>query len=91
MLAGVGGAARLTFQGNGGIIISRDMAWSARRKADTLGREVTCLRLKVTGDCIMPREDVFTRVLHGGTISVGDELTILNAQGDIRRTAIERE
>jgi MOSC domain-containing protein YiiM len=26
------------------------------------------------GDCIMPREGVFTRVLRGGTISVGDEL-----------------
>ena len=30
------------------------------------------------GECIMPREGVFTRVLHGGTISVGDTLTILN-------------
>ena len=30
------------------------------------------------GECIMPREGVFTRVLHGGIISVGDTLTILN-------------
>ena len=29
------------------------------------------------GDCIMPREGVFTRVLHGGVISVGDELEIV--------------
>lgn len=28
------------------------------------------------GDCIMPREGVFTKVLHGGVISVGDELRI---------------
>lgn len=28
------------------------------------------------GDCIMPREGVFARVLHGGTVSVGDELVI---------------
>lgn len=28
------------------------------------------------GDCIMPREGVFTRVLSGGTISVGDELIV---------------
>ena len=35
-----------------------------------------CEIYKVMGDCIMPREGVFTRVLHGGTISVGDELTI---------------
>lgn len=26
------------------------------------------------GDCIMPREGVFARVLHGGTVSVGNEL-----------------
>ena len=32
---------------------------------------------KVMGECIMPREGVFTRVLHGGTISVGDELTMV--------------
>ena len=35
-----------------------------------------CEIYKVMGDCIMPREGVFTRVLHGGIISVGDELTI---------------
>ncbi len=36
-----------------------------------------CEIYKVMGDCIMPREGVFTRVLHGGTISVGDEFTLL--------------
>ena len=30
------------------------------------------------GDCIMPREGVFAKVLHGGTVSVGDELVIGN-------------
>ena len=35
-----------------------------------------CQIYKVMGDCIMPREGVFTRVLHGGTISVGDTLTV---------------
>ncbi len=29
------------------------------------------------GDCIMPREGVFTRVIHGGVISEGDTITIL--------------
>lgn len=29
-----------------------------------------------TGDCIMPREGVFARVLHGGTVRVGDELIL---------------
>lgn len=37
-----------------------------------------CEIYKIMGDCIMPREGVFTRVLHGGTISVGDTLRILD-------------
>ena len=36
-----------------------------------------CAIYHAMGDCIMPREGVFTRVLHGGVISVGDELTIV--------------
>lgn len=32
------------------------------------------------GDCIMPREGVFAEVLHGGTIHVGDDLTLLPPQ-----------
>lgn len=28
------------------------------------------------GDCIMPKEGIFAKVLKGGTISVGDELTV---------------
>ncbi len=28
------------------------------------------------GDCIMPREGVFARVLHGGVIKAGDELYV---------------
>ena len=36
-----------------------------------------CAIYKAMGECIMPHEGVFTRVLHGGTISVGDQLTIL--------------
>ena len=36
-----------------------------------------CEIFKKMGDCIMPREGVFARVLHGGIISVGDALTVL--------------
>jgi len=35
-----------------------------------------CQIYKVMGDCIMPREGVFARVLEGGTIKVGDEIVI---------------
>ena len=35
-----------------------------------------CAIYQQMGDCIMPREGVFARVLLGGTISVGDTLTV---------------
>lgn len=37
-----------------------------------------CAIFQQMGDCIMPREGVFTRVLRGGVISEGDELEILS-------------
>ena len=36
-----------------------------------------CAIFKKMGECIMPKQGVFTRVLHGGTIRPGDELTIM--------------
>ena len=36
-----------------------------------------CEIFQKMGDCIMPREGVFARVLHGGTISVGDDLIVV--------------
>lgn len=36
-----------------------------------------CEIYKIMGDCIMPREGVFTKVLHGGRISEGDEIVII--------------
>ena len=39
-----------------------------------------CEIYKVMGDCIMPREGVFARVLHGGTISGGDTLSIVEEE-----------
>lgn len=36
-----------------------------------------CEIYKAVGDCIMPREGVFTQVLQGGSLKVGDEITIL--------------
>ena len=35
-----------------------------------------CAIYQQVGDCIMPREGVFARVLHGGTIKVGDTLEL---------------
>jgi MOSC domain-containing protein YiiM len=33
-----------------------------------------CVIRKQVGDCIMPREGVFARVINGGSIEVGDDL-----------------
>ncbi|MCD7921739.1 MAG: MOSC domain-containing protein [Clostridiales bacterium] len=38
-----------------------------------------CEIYKIMGDCIMPREGVFTKVLEGGTISVGDDFVMVEA------------
>ena len=35
-----------------------------------------CAIYQQLGDCIMPREGIFARVLHGGEIKVGDELSL---------------
>ena len=39
-----------------------------------------CAIYKVMGDCIMPREGVFAKVLHGGTVRKGDEIRIIGRQ-----------
>ncbi|MDW7973163.1 MAG: MOSC domain-containing protein [Thermodesulfovibrio sp.] len=36
-----------------------------------------CEIFKVVGDCIMPKEGIFARVLKGGKIKVGDEIVLL--------------
>ena len=36
-----------------------------------------CEIFKVMGDCIMPREGIFARVLKGGVISEGDEINVI--------------
>lgn len=40
-----------------------------------------CEIYKIMGDCIMPREGIFTRVLHGGVVSEGDEVRIIDGSG----------
>ncbi|MDR1251308.1 MAG: MOSC domain-containing protein [Treponema sp.] len=38
-----------------------------------------CAIFKRMGDCIMPREGVFARVIHGGVIKTGDEMRVETA------------
>lgn len=46
-----------------------------------------CEIYKVMGDCIMPREGVFAKVLTGGTVRAGDEVTLLAPEKDRPFTA----
>lgn len=46
-----------------------------------------CEIYKVMGDCIMPREGVFTEVIEGGTVHPGDEITLIPADQDRPFTA----
>ncbi|MBR4163714.1 MAG: MOSC domain-containing protein [Solobacterium sp.] len=46
-----------------------------------------CAIFNVVGDCIMPREGVFTEVLKGGTIHVGDEVEVYPLSDDRPFTA----
>ncbi|NJP39608.1 MOSC domain-containing protein [Oscillospiraceae bacterium HV4-5-C5C] len=41
-----------------------------------------CAIYQQTGDCIMPREGVFAKVLQGGVITVGDEMTVIGRPAD---------
>ena len=43
-----------------------------------------CEIYKVMGDCIMPREGVFAKVLNGGTIHKGDIMTIVSEKPSIQ-------
>ena len=45
-----------------------------------------CAIFKTMGDCIMPREGVFAKVVQGGFISVGDEMNVeRHGLGDARK------
>lgn len=46
-----------------------------------------CAIYHAVGDCIMPREGVFTRVLRGGKIRAGDKVTMIPAEPDKPFTA----
>lgn len=46
-----------------------------------------CAIYHAMGDCIMPREGVFTKVLQGGVVRVGDEMKIIG-QKNRYRTAV---
>lgn len=41
-----------------------------------------CAIFQQVGDCVMPREGIFTRVLEGGVVSPGDTIDVLSGDKD---------
>ena len=50
-----------------------------------IGKEchLGCEIRKLVGDCVMPREGIFTRVITPGTIQAGDIITIISKGGTL--------
>jgi MOSC domain-containing protein YiiM len=50
-----------------------------------IGKEchLGCEIRKLVGDCVMPREGIFARVIIPGTIQVGDIITVINKGGTL--------
>jgi len=44
-----------------------------------------CAIFYQAGDCVMPREGIFARVLRGGEIQVGDAIDVLSGDSDPQR------
>ena len=68
---------------------SRFQAGTAQLEITQIGKECHshCEIYKVMGDCIMPREGVFAKVMKEGDVSVGDAITLLPADPDRPLTA----
>ena len=47
-----------------------------------------CEIYKIMGECIMPKEGVFAKVIQGGTIRTGDELTIIGERNRFRTAVL---
>ncbi|MCH4888988.1 MOSC domain-containing protein [Acidaminobacter sp. JC074] len=50
-----------------------------KHEVTQIGKEchTGCEIKQITGECVMPKEGIFTRVLKGGTIRIGDEITVI--------------
>ncbi len=49
-------------------------------KVTQIGKEchTRCAIFQQVGDCVMPREGIFTEVITGGEVKTGDEIEVLS-------------
>lgn len=47
-----------------------------------------CEIYKIMGECIMPKEGVFTKVIQGGIIRIGDEMTIIGERSRFKTAVL---
>lgn len=61
----------------------RLLAGDAELEVTQIGKEchTRCAIYEQAGDCVMPREGIFARVVRGATIRPGDRLTVGSAAG----------
>lgn len=54
-----------------------------------IGKEchTRCAIYRITGDCVMPREGIFARVLRGGTVQIGDTIEVVSEGPTAERPA----
>jgi len=54
-------------------------------EVNQIGKEchLGCEIRKLVGDCVMPREGIFARVITPGTIQAGDIITVINKGGTL--------
>jgi MOSC domain-containing protein YiiM len=55
---------------------------AARLEVTQIGKEchTRCAIYHQAGDCVMPKEGIFARVLHGGEVREGDRITVVSAE-----------
>ncbi len=70
---------------------TRLMIGTALCEVTQIGKEChqDCAIRKATGDCVMPREGVFVRVLEGGHTRAGDTIRVMTPGDGAARSALE--
>ena len=61
---------------------------SALTEVTQIGKEchTDCQIKEITGDCVMPREGIFVKVLEAGEVKAGDGIEVIGSDTDVNKT-----